>query len=153
MTLYHATVVDTPGDPFTGDPADALRVDTDGGLLVRDGVIAARGSFADLRAAHPGEPVVELTGGLLLPGFVDTHVHYPQMRAMGGLGMPLLDWLEKCALPEEANLADPATPPRWPASFLGELVRGGTTTALVFGSHFESAMDILFAAGRTWGST
>ena len=105
MTLYHATVVDTPGDPFTGDPAAALRYAADAGLLVRDGVITARGSFASLRTAHPDEPVVELTDGLLLPGFVDTHVHYPQMRAMGGLGMPLLDWLEKCALPEEANLA------------------------------------------------
>ena len=49
-----------------------------------------------------------LDGGLLLPGFVDTHVHYPQMRAIGGLGMPLLDWLERCALPEEAKLADRA---------------------------------------------
>lgn len=151
MTLYHATVVDTPGDPFTGDPADALRVDADGGLLVRDGVIAARGSFPGLRAAHPDEPVVELTEGLLLPGFVDTHVHYPQMRAMGGLGMPLLDWLEKCALPEEANLADPAYATGVAGEFLGELVRGGTTTALVFGSHFESAMDILFAAGQDVG--
>ena len=48
-----------------------------------------------LRAEHPDEPVAELTGGLLLPGFVDTHVHYPQIRAIGGLGMPLLDWLEQ----------------------------------------------------------
>ena len=54
------------------------------------------------------EDVVDLTGGLLLPGFVDTHVHYPQVRAIGGLGMPLLDWLDRCALPEEARLADQA---------------------------------------------
>ena len=95
MTLYRATVVDTPGDPFIGDPADALAADSDGGLLVRDGVIAARGSYPALRAEHPDEPLVELTGGLLLPGFVDTHVHYPQLRVIGGLGMPLLDWLEQ----------------------------------------------------------
>ena len=151
MTLYHATVVDTPGDPFTGDPAAALRYAADAGLLVRDGVITARGSFASLRTAHPDEPVVELTDGLLLPGFVDTHVHYPQMRAMGGLGMPLLDWLEKCALPEEANLADPEYAAGVAQEFVGELVRGGTTTALVFGAHFESAMDILFAAGQDAG--
>ena len=106
MTLFRATILDTPGDPFTGDPADALAVDQDGGLLVHDGVIVARGSFATLRAAHPRESVTELTGGLLLPGFVDTHVHYPQIRAIGGLGMPLLDWLERCALPEESRLAD-----------------------------------------------
>jgi len=91
MTLFRATILDTPGNPFTGDPAEALSVDQDGGLLVRDGLIIARGSFATLRAAHPRESVTELAGGLLLPGFVDTHVHYPQIRAIGGLGMPLLD--------------------------------------------------------------
>ena len=114
MTLYRAAVIDTPGDPFAGEPADALAADQDGGVLVRDGIIVARGPFGSLRAEHPREPVTELTGGLLLPGFVDTHVHYPQIRAIGGLGMPLLDWLERCALPEESRLADPATPAWWP---------------------------------------
>ena len=64
MTIYAATVVDTPGDPFTGDPAAALA--EDGALLVRDGVIRARGSLAEVTAAHPGEPVTRLDGGLLV---------------------------------------------------------------------------------------
>ena len=102
MTLYHARILDTPDDPFTGG---GLRADDDGGLLVVDGAIVERGSFAQLRARHPAETVVDLTDGVLLPGFVDTHVHFPQMRAIGGLGMPLLDWLERCALPEEARLS------------------------------------------------
>ena len=72
-----AAVVDTPGDPFTGDPAAALAQDE--ALLVRDGVIADRGPLTALRAAHPGEPVTRLDGGLLVPGFVDTHVHMPQL--------------------------------------------------------------------------
>src|SRR6266567_3234141 len=83
MTIYAAAVVDTPGDPFAGDPAATLA--QDGALLVRDGVIAARGSLAELRAAHAVEPVTRLDGGLLLPGFVDTHVHFPQIRAIGRL--------------------------------------------------------------------
>ena len=65
--------------------------------------------------------------------------------------MPLLDWLEKCALPEESKLADPAYASGVAQEFLGELVRCGTTTALVFGSHFESAMDILFTAAQETG--
>ncbi len=151
MTLYRATVIDTPGDPFTGDPAEALAADSDGGVLVRDGVIVARGSFAAVRAECPDEPVVDLTGGLLLPGFVDTHVHYPQLRAIGGLGMPLLDWLDSCALPEESRLAAPSYATEVAQEFLGELIGCGTTTALVFGSHFESAMDILFTAAQDAG--
>lgn len=74
MTLFRATMMDTPGDPFAGDPADALTVELDGGILVRDGAIVDRRSFAALHAAHPREPVTALDGGLLLPGFVDTHV-------------------------------------------------------------------------------
>ncbi len=151
MTLFRATIMDTTGDPFTGDPADSLVADQDGGLLVRDGTIVARGAFATLRAAHPQEPVTALTGGLLLPGFVDTHVHYPQIRAIGGLGMPLLDWLERCALPEESRLVEPAYAGAVADEFLDGLLSCGTTSALVFGSHFASAMDVLFAGALRRG--
>ena len=54
------------------------------------------------------KPVTRLPDGMLVPGFVDTHVHFPQIRAIGGLGLPLLDWLERCALPEESRLASQA---------------------------------------------
>ncbi len=146
MTLYAGTIVDTPGDPFAGDPAEALAVDQDGALLVREGVIRARGPFAALRASHPDEPVTRLDGGLLVPGFVDTHVHFPQIRAIGGLGMPLLDWLEQCALPEESRLASQDYARAVAGEFLDGLIASGTTSALVFGSHFAPAMDELFAA-------
>ena len=146
MTLYAGTIVDTPGDPFTGDPAEALAVDQDGALLVREGVIRARGPFAALHASHPDEPVTRLDGGLLVPGFVDTHVHFPQIRAIGGLGMPLLDWLEQCALPEESKLASQDYARAVAGEFLDGLIASGTTSALVFGSHFAPAMDELFAA-------
>ncbi|HEY0716070.1 MAG TPA: amidohydrolase family protein, partial [Streptosporangiaceae bacterium] len=144
MTIYAGTIIDVPGDPFAGDPAGALTASDDSALLVQDGVIRARGPLAQLRAAHSGEPVTRLDGGLLLPGFVDTHVHYPQIRVIGGLGMPLLDWLERCALPEEAKLADRAYARAVAAEFLDGLAGSGTTSALVFGSHFPGAMEELF---------
>jgi guanine deaminase len=146
MTLFRATVIDTPGDPFVGDPAGALAADQDGGLLVRDGIIQDRGSFGRLRTRFPDEPVTELHGGLLLPGFIDTHVHYPQLRAIGGLGMPLLDWLDRCALPEESKFADAGYAKIVAGEFLDGLIASGTTTALVFGAHFAPAMDELFTA-------
>ena len=151
MTLYRAAVVDCPRDPFSTDPEQALDVDMDGAVLVRGGIIAARGGFERLRVAHPDEPVVQLAGGMLLPGFVDTHVHYPQIRAIGGLGMPLLDWLERCALPEESKLADAGYAAAVATDFLTGLVASGTTAALVFGSHFAPAMDLLFAGAQQCG--
>ncbi len=149
--LYRAVIVDTPTDPFAGDPAAALRADDDGALVVRDGVIVARGSYATVRTDHPHEPVEDLRGGILVPGFVDTHVHYPQIRAIGGLGMPLLDWLERCALPEEARLGEPSYAQAVADDFLSGLLHSGTTSALVFGAHFAPAMEMLFAGAEVTG--
>lgn len=148
MTLYRATFMHTPRSPFAAP--DALQTEQDGGLLVTDGVIRDAGHFADLRARHPQENVTDLRGGVLLPGFVDTHVHYPQVRVLGGLGMPLLEWLDRNTLPEEARLADAAYARAIAREFLDGLSASGTTTALVFGSHYASAMQEFFAeaAGR-----
>lgn len=148
MTLFRGTFLDTPDDPFTGG---RLRTEQDGALLVRDGVIRARGSYADLHRQHPQEEVVDLSGGFVLPGFVDTHVHFPQVRVIGGLGLPLLDWLDQCALPEEARLADPAYAEGVASDFVRGLVGAGTTTALVFGSHFAAAVDTVFAEAARVG--
>lgn len=141
MTLYRARVLDTPDDPFAGG---ILRSDDDAGLLVREGRIVERGPYVDVRARHADADVVDLRAGLLLPGLVDTHVHYPQVRVMGALGMPLLEWLERCALPEEGRLGDPAYAAAIAREFVAGLVAAGTTTALVFGSHFAPAVDALF---------
>ncbi len=131
MTLVRGTFLDTP-------VAGELRA-LDGVVQVEDGVITARGPAEDFPAAD-----VDLRGGVVLPGLVDTHVHYPQVRAIGGLGMPLLDWLDRCALPEECRLAAPDYAAAVATEFVDGLARAGTTSALVFGSHFAPAVDALF---------
>jgi len=148
-TIYRAQVLDVPDDPFAGG---TLRADQDAGILVSgDGLIADRGPFSAVRERHPSAEVCELPGGLLLPGFVDAHVHFPQARIIGGLGMPLLDWLDRCALPEEARMADLGYAQDVAAEFVAGLADAGTTTALVFGAHFAPAVDALFRAGSDRG--
>ena len=95
--------------------------------------------------------MVDLRDGVLLPGLVDTHVHFPQVRAIGALGMPLLEWLDKCALPEECRLASPDYARAVAAEFCSGLISAGTTTALVFGSHFAAAVDALFTEAARLG--
>ena len=115
-------------------------------------MITERGDFADLRAATPTRTSSTSREGLVLPGFVDTHVHFPQVRAIGGLGLPLLDWLEQVALPEEARLADVGVRRRRsPGEFVSGLAQAGTTTALVFGAHFAPAVDALFTEAARVG--
>lgn len=142
MLIYRCRVLDTPDSPFAGG---TLRADDDAGLAVSDGVIVDRGDFRAVADRHPDAAVADLRDGVLLPGLVDTHVHYPQVRAIGGLGMPLLDWLDHCALPEECKLEDPGYARTIAREFLTGLTSAGTTTALVFGSHFSDAVDALFA--------
>ena len=148
MTIFRGTFLDTPDSPFTGG---VLRSGSDLGLLVRDGVITEREDYPVLRGRHRDEDVVDLSGGLVLPGLVDTHVHYPQLRMIAALGRPLLDWLETSALPEEARLADLGYAEQVAVEFLDGLVAAGTTTALVFGAHFAPAVDALFATAADVG--
>jgi len=148
VTIYRARVLDTPEDPFQGG---ALRADDDCALVVHDEVIVARGPLADVRAHDPTSLVIDLRDGWLLPGLVDTHVHFPQVRVIGALGMPLLEWLERCALPEECHLASEDYARLVAEEFCASLIAAGTTTALVFGSHFSGAVEQLFTVVDRYG--
>jgi guanine deaminase len=147
--LLRAPLFHTPRNPFR--ESNALESFYDGGLLIRDGRVAASGDFATLRIAHPDAATTDLRGGYLLPGFIDTHTHFPQLRIIGGLGMSLLDWLERCALPEEAKMADHAHACSIAETFVHSLATHGTTTACVFGAHFAPATAALFEAAQSSG--
>ena len=147
--LLRAPLFHTPRNPFRQERA--LESHWDGGLLIRDGRIAASGDFETIRAANPAATITDLRGGFLLPGLIDTHVHFPQLRVLGRLGRSLLDWLEECALPEEARMADESYARQIASGFVHALASHGTTTALVFGAHFAPATAALFEAGAKSG--
>jgi guanine deaminase len=147
--LFRASIAHTPSNPFDND--SALATHDDGGLLVRNGRIASIGPFDNVRLAAPDAEVTDWRGGFILPGFVDAHAHFPQHHIIGSLGHSLLDWLDRVALPEEARMADDAYALKTAQRFIAGLARHGTTTALVFGSHFTGATARLFEAAATSG--
>ncbi|MBM3818118.1 MAG: guanine deaminase [Acidimicrobiia bacterium] len=152
--LLRAAIFHTPGDPFTLAPGDpkAFACHEDGGLLIRDGRVAACGDYAAVRRAHPDvDEGRDWRGGFILPGFVDAHVHFPQFRIIGGLGHTLLDWLQQVALPEEARMGEVAYAADTARRFVRALAAHGTTTALVFGAHFAAATAELFEAAHAAG--
>jgi guanine deaminase len=148
-TIVRAQVAHTPHSPFDGE--SALEAFPDGALAFAEGRILACGEFRAVREAHPEAAVVDARDAFLLPGFVDCHVHYPQVRVIGALGLELLDWLRERSLPEEARLADTAYATEVAERFVRGLASNGTTTALVFGSHFEAAQEAMFAAAARSG--
>ena len=138
---------------FIADPADrganALVHFNDGLLLVRDGLVAELGPADALLATLPtGTPVDDHRGKLILPGFVDTHVHYAQTDIIASHGEQLLTWLEKYTFPAERRFADPAHAATVAEFFCDELLRNGTTTALAFATVHPGSVDALFAAAH-----
>ena len=148
-TIVRAKVAHTPRNPFAGD--GALEAFEDGAVAFSDGRILACGEYDRVRDGYPAAEVLDARDAILLPGFVDAHVHYPQIRVIGAMGLELLDWLRLRSLPEEARLADVAYATEVADRFVRALARNGTTTALVFGSHFPAALDALFVAASSAG--
>ncbi len=136
---------------FLADPAShgeaAIEHFADGLLLIRDGHVAETGPAGELLARLPADvPVTDYRGKLILPGFVDTHIHYAQTDIIASHGEQLLAWLEKYTFPAEARFADPEHARAVAEFFCDELLRNGTTTALAFATVHASSVDALFAA-------
>jgi guanine deaminase len=146
ITVLRGTIVTCRGDPFLTDPAKALRVETDGLVICRNGIIEAVGPAAGLVSSLPeGTPVATYPGCLIAPGFIDTHVHYVQTGMVASYGGQLLDWLDRYAFPAEMEFENASHAAAMAKIFCDELLRNGTTTALVFCAVYPQSVDALFA--------
>jgi guanine deaminase len=148
-TIIRAKIAHTPKNSFLDDAA--LETFEDGAVAFADGRILACGAYREIGAHLPDGEVIDARDAILLPGFVDCHVHYPQLHVIGAMGLELLDWLRLRALPEEERLADEAYAVDVANRFVRALAANGTTTALVFGSHFPAAQEALFSAAESSG--
>ncbi len=125
---------DLVDDPWkhVGREQDAARFVRDGLLVVKDGVIEDFGAVADVSPRHPDLPVIHLKDRLIVPGFIDGHIHFPQLRVLGAYGKQLLDWLLTWILPEEEKYRDRDYSRTAAKLFFDALLAGGTTTCQAF---------------------
>lgn len=128
----------------------AQRID-DGLLVVEDGRIASMGHWSDDAPQLAGLPVEDLRGYAIAPGFVDTHIHYPQTDVIGSPAEGLLPWLENYTFPHESRFTDPAYASGVARFFLDELARNGTTTAAVYCTSHPQSVDAFFTEARARG--
>ena len=134
-----------------GPDGDAAALDTvrDGILLVRDGRIDALQPAATLLPQLGAEVVVDdWRGHLVVPGFIDTHVHYPQVDVIASHGTQLLDWLERYTFPQERRFAERTHADGVAEFFLDRLLENGTTTAAVFCTVHPQSADAFFEAAQ-----
>jgi guanine deaminase len=132
--------------PVDGDDRQAYTYDGDGAVLIEDGKIIANGPFDALKMAHPDVEIIDHRPHLIVPGFIDPHIHYPQMQVVGSYAGSLLEWLNKYTFIEEQRFADEDHAHRIADLFMNELIRYGTTTAVAFCSVHPHSADAFFQA-------
>ncbi len=132
-------------DPFLTEPRTAFVHEPDGLVLCRDGLIEAVGTANDMmRALPPGVVPTHYPECLICPGFIDTHVHYVQTGIIGAFGGNLLEWLSNHTYVAEQAFADEAHSRTVARVFCDQLLRNGTTSAMVFCAVFPQSVDALF---------
>jgi len=146
MQAYKGSVFHMVDDPAIVGVEAAHRYFADGMLVVDNGHVISAGHRSDIEPTlKAGTEVIDHGNNLLVPGFIDTHIHFPQLDMIASFGEQLLDWLNKYTFPEEAKFADPAHAKECAQFFISELLRNGTTTALVYGTVHKESCDALFA--------
>ena len=147
MEAYRASVMHFVEDPDKTSVEKSYQYFEDGMLVVDDGKVVAAGLADDLIPfLASNTEVIDYPNCLIMPGFVDTHIHYPQTEMIAAYGEQLLEWLDTYTFPVEAKFSDPEYARAIADRFLDELLRCGTTTALVFGSVHKASVDAFFEA-------
>ncbi len=130
-------------DPDQGD--DSWQYHADSALLLNKGRIQGLQPVAKLSEADLVDvSVFDYSGQLVLPGFIDSHCHYPQTEVIASYGLQLLDWLKQYTFPTEHKFSDPEYAATIASFFCEQILRNGTTTAMVFATIHPESVDAIF---------
>ena len=140
-TAYRASVAHCLGDP--GLAPARFEVFEDGVLIVEGRQVLDAGPAAELLPGLDAR-IKDFSGSIIVPGFIDCHVHFPQLDIIASFGEQLMDWLERYAYPGEMRLADKEYARELAALFIDQLIANGTTSALVFATVHGHSAEFLF---------
>lgn len=134
---------------FTDNPdkvVDAYKYYPNGVLYVKDGKVVDTGEYEVLKHQYRQAKIVDYSGKFIVPGFIDTHIHYPQTEMVAAYGAQLLDWLNQYTFPTESKFQNSKYAKQIANKFLDQLINNGTTTALVFTTVSPVSVDAFFNA-------
>ncbi len=144
---FRAAILHCLADPGESSEAGTYEYIEDGVLVVEDGNVVELGSADELLPRLPkNADLTDYTGKLIVPGLIDCHVHFPQLDIIASYGEQLLDWLHRYAYPAEARFGDADYAREVADAFVDEMLKNGTTTALVFGTVHPQSADAIFEA-------
>ncbi|MBF4574139.1 guanine deaminase [Herbiconiux sp. VKM Ac-1786] len=145
-TAVRGTFLDFVDDPYkhVGNEEAAARFQADGLLVIEDGVIVDFGAYDDIASKHEGVEITEIRDRIILPGFIDGHIHLPQTRVLGAYGEQLLPWLQKWVFPEEHRYAERSYAEEGTKHFFDNLLASGTTTAQTFTTGSLTCNEVFF---------
>jgi len=152
-TLIRGRLLSFKSQPRHITDTDSYLYETDGAVLIEDGMILASGAYDQVKA-EADETTVEIDHRphLILPGFIDCHVHFPQMQVIGSYAANLLEWLNTYTFPEECRFVETAHAERIATHFFDEFLRQGTTTAVAYCSVHKTSADAFFAESARRGT-
>jgi guanine deaminase len=148
VKVYRGRIFTPVADPFAQGVDGSYRWYEDGHLAVDEGGKIV--SVGEWGGAPDGE-IVDTNGRLITPGFIDTHLHAPQLEMIGSYGGDLLEWLTRYTFPTEKKFEEPEHARRVARAFYELLLRNGTLTALIFSTVHREATDIFFEEAERRG--
>ncbi len=144
QTLLTGNVLLCTNDPFVD--AEGVSIAADHGVLIEDGRIVATGAADTLRDQSPHVQEYAYGNRLIIPGFVDSHAHYPQTAMIASWGKRLIDWLNTYTFPEEAKFGDCGYAGEVAGRYLDLVLANGTTTVASYTTIHAGSVDAFFEA-------
>jgi len=153
IIILRGTSLSFHADPFIVGDDNSYTLIEDALVFIENGKIVNVGNYSDLIKDVPDKvEILDYTGKLITPGFIDTHVHYPQTTMIGAYGKHLLEWLENYTFPTEAKFKDKELARSVAKVFLKQTIKAGTTTSMVYGTVFKDSVDAFFEESEKLGS-
>lgn len=143
---YKANILFFTDNPLTNK--NSYKYFPKGVLYIQNGKILDVGDYNTLETKYKNTKLIDYSNKFILPGFIDTHIHYPQSEMIASYGSQLLDWLNKYTLPTEKLFSDPKEATYEANFFLDQLLKNGTTTALIFGTVNPVSVNSIFQAAQ-----
>ena len=148
-TAIRGAFLDCLDDPFWVSVDQSMRYVPDGLLVLRAGKVLDFGPYESICDRYLDVPITDYSGRLITPGLIDTHSHFPQTEMIASYGSQLLEWLERYTFPTEQKFQDVDYAAAVAEVFLDEMLRNGTTTAMVLATVFPVSVSALFEAARS----